>query len=145
MGQALDGDGFDKGVGDDDFFFAQGGRVAFVGSGDVGLQELTEARQAGKEVEGQGARGGVEFFSAQVRGWRVFQAFIDFSLQVAGDGAEQSGGLLFDFGRMHRLFLKKTREEQEEQVHGNGRNRALGGKIFSVQMVDASHVGVGGN
>ena len=47
MSQALDGDGFDEGVGDDDFFLAERGGIAVERGLDIGLEDFTNARQLG--------------------------------------------------------------------------------------------------
>jgi hypothetical protein len=51
VGHALDGDGFHEGVGDDDLLLAQGGGVAAEGGFGVGLEDFTDAREAGQEIE----------------------------------------------------------------------------------------------
>lgn len=50
VGEALDGDGFDEGVGDDDFFGAERGGVAVVGGFDVGLEDFADAGDRADEV-----------------------------------------------------------------------------------------------
>jgi len=46
---------------------------------------------------------------------------------------------------MHGVLVKKTGEEQAEQILGDAGDGALGGQVFAVQMVDATHAGVGGD
>ncbi len=59
VGEALDGDGFDEGVGDDDFLGAECGGVAVVGGFDIGLEDFADAGDGSDEVGGDlaGERG----------------------------------------------------------------------------------------
>jgi len=46
---------------------------------------------------------------------------------------------------MNQLFVKKTREEQPQQILGDARDGAFGRQIFAIQMIDAAPAGVRGD
>ena len=39
---------------------------------------------------------------------------------------------------MNCLLIEEAREEQPQQIHGDGRDGAFGGKVFAVEMVDSA-------
>ena len=80
--QPLHGDGLDERIRDDDFLFAQRGRVAVVGRLRVGLQQFADARQAGQELDGQGVRDGPQALLRQFGRRVVFEALADFVFQA---------------------------------------------------------------
>ena len=45
---------------------------------------------------------------------------------------------------MRDLVIKKTGEEQRQQIRGDGYRATFGREIGAVQVVDAAHAGVGG-
>jgi len=44
---------------------------------------------------------------------------------------------------MNRLLVKKSGEQQPQQIAGDDRDAAFGRQIFPVQMIDAARFGVG--
>ena len=68
----------------------------------------------------------------------IFQALADFVLQFSEHGIQQRRRLHFDFRRVNQLFVKKSGEQQPQQVTGDVRDGALGRQIFPVQMIDAA-------
>ena len=68
----------------------------------------------------------------------IFQALADFVLQFSKNGIQQRRRFRFDFRRMNQFLVKKSGEQQPQQVAGDGRDGALGRQIFSVQMIDAA-------
>ena len=44
---------------------------------------------------------------------------------------------------MNQLLVKKSGEQQPQQIVRDGRDDALGRQVFAVQMIDAARLGVG--
>src|ERR1700676_3760011 len=62
MGKPLDGDGLDKWIGQNDLLFAERGGVAIKGCLSVGLEQFTDARQAGQKFDCQRMGAGTQVF-----------------------------------------------------------------------------------
>ena len=43
---------------------------------------------------------------------------------------------------MNQFFVEKTGKNQAQQIHGDRRDRALGGQILAIEMIDASHASI---
>ena len=143
MRQALHGDGFNAGIGDNHFFFAEGSRVAVEGGFRVRVEQIANLRKAIEELERTLVRYFAEFFFRNIFGWAVFEAFVNFVLEAAEHCVEERGGFDFDFRGMNQFLVEETREQQAQQVDGNDRNGAFRGEIFAIEMIDTAGAGIG--
>ena len=138
-------DGFDERIGDDDLLDTQRGRVTVVGCFRISLEQLADPRKVGQKIHRQGVGQGAQFLFRDAFGRGVLEAFVDLVLQPAQNGIHQGGNFHPQLGGMDRFLIEETRENQAEQIECDGGNRTFGGKILSVEMVDAAAAGVGGN
>ena len=141
--EALHGDGLDERVGDDDFVLAQRGGITVERGLGVGLQERADAREILQKIERELVGVRAVLGARQVGGRGVGEALADFFIEAAEDGIHESGGLDADFGKLHGAVVEKSGEQQPQQIDGDAGDGALGREIFPVEMIDASHGGVG--
>jgi len=73
----------------------------------------------------------------------VFEAFVNFILEPSPDRVHECGRFDLQLGGVNQFVVEETGKEQAEQVGRDRGNRALGGQIFSVEMVDASDARIG--
>lgn len=144
VGEALDGDGFDEGIGDDDFVPAGGGGVAIESGFDVGLEDFAQLGEAVEKGEGQAMGFAGDVSPGEAVGRVVFKAFADFVFEGAEDGVHERGGFGLELAGVDEVFVEKAGEEEAEEVAGEGGDDAFGGQVFAVQMVDAAGFGIGG-
>lgn len=142
MREPLHGDGFHERIGNKNFVFARGGGIAIEGGLDVGLQNFAHARQATEEFDRDLLRFARDIFFGEPFRRSVFQTFADFVFELADDGIEQGGSFHLDLGGVDGFLVKKTGEQQPQQIAGDGRDDALGREIFAVQMIDAARLRV---
>lgn len=140
MGGALDGDGLDGRVGNDDDLDAGGGRIALVGGLDIGAEEAPDFGQAGQEVADQFLRGllvaaAALFGEAEAFGDLGDEAVHEFEDPSFGEGLDLFGGDGF--------LIVEPREEEAEEVLAHGRDGALGGEIGAIDPVDPSDLVIG--
>jgi hypothetical protein len=95
---------------DDDFFFAQRGRVPGVRRIDIGTEKFANARQVGQELERQEVGGAGQRLVLQLGRRIVFEALMDLGFEAGRHALHQRGGLSADGGRVDQLFAEETRE-----------------------------------
>ena len=142
VGHSLDRHGFHARVGEDDFVLAQRGGISVERGFGIGLEQFPDRGQStqkpARQVIGQPSEVGFPGFLPAV----VLQTFVDFVLEPALKGVHQIGGHHLDLRRMNGSFVEESGKQEPQEIHGDGCNRALGGKVDSVQVVDASRAGV---
>ena len=137
---ALDGDGLERGIGQDDFFVAFRRGIALVCRIDIGPKHLSQCRQLRKKSRQQlvGA-----FFYGGV--WRIFaKAFAEHRLQSRVQIPQSASGHLRQIARIHQGFAAKTGEHQAHQLGAgvvNGRARGQHGS--GGEIINAAIFGVG--
>src|ERR1700722_3983921 len=141
--EALDGDGLDEGVCDDDFLFAERGGVAFVGGFDVGLQQVADPGKFAEEFDRQRMSSGAEIFFGEFFRRMIFETFIDLIFEPFKHGVHQCGGFHLDFGRVNELFVEEPGKEKVQEVARDRGDGGFRGQVFSVEMINAAHPGVG--
>jgi len=138
VGDALDGDGLDEGVGDDDLFAGERGGVAGVGGIDVGLEDLADGGERLEELDGEvvGEGGGVGAGVAlrQV----VVERAADLGFQAPEGADDEDGGVVFEVGGEGEGFVEEAGQEQAEEVHGDLADGSLAGQVLAVQVVDGA-------
>ena len=77
-----------------------------------------------------------EFVARNIFGRMIFQAFANLVLQVSQDSVQQKRGFQFDLRGVNCLLIKKSRKYQPQQTAGDAGDGGLGGKIFSVEVID---------
>ena len=143
--QPLHRDRFDERIRDDDFLLAERRGIAVEGGLHVGLQQFADARQAAEKFQRQAVRDGAKL-AFHVFRWRiVFETLVNLVFERAEHRVEARGGLHLDFRRMNQLIVKKTREQQPQQVLRQRRHQPFGGKVLAVEMIDAADLRVGGD
>ena len=140
VGEALEGNRKDAGVGEDDLLVAERRRVALVGRVDVRPDGPAHVGQLperlARERAGPGAGVGV---------MREAQALLDLDLEPCADARQE-----IVHHRRHVLLreprlLEISREEEVHALPGDLVHRLLGGKVDAVQMVDPAVRFVGGD
>ena len=142
---ALDCDGLDERVGDDHLLVADCGGVAGVGRLDVGLEQFADGREGAQKFQREFA-GQLPWAVCRFSTGRfVLDALGDFVLESAADAVHQHRDLDFQLGGLDRFLVKETGQQQPQQVGGDRGDGKLRRQIAAVQMVDAAHLGVGGD
>jgi len=144
VGHALDGNGFHERVGHDHLFGAQGGGIASEGGFGIGLEDFSDAGEAGKEIEAQLAGGGGELISWEVSWGGVFEAFENLVFQTFVDGGEEQRGFDLQFRGDQGAFSEETGEDEAQEVLGDRGDGGLGRKIGTIDVIDPAHRGVRG-
>ena len=138
VGDALDGDGFDEGIAEDDFFAAAGGGVALKGGLDVGGEKFAGAGDAAEKIVSEfsgllvGAIGCVEA-----------KALADFLADALGDAENAMTGEAGEVLAVDGIGVVKAGEEELEEVFADGGDGAFGGEVGAVDMVGATAGRVG--
>ena len=143
MRQPLHGNRLGERIGHDDFVLARRRGIAVERRFHVRLQNLADVRQLVEKFHGEIVRLMRDVFFVQAFRRLIFQAFANFIFERSEDRVQQRCRFSLDFGRMNRLLVEKSGEQQPQQINRDGGNGALGRKIFAVEMVDAAHFGVG--
>ena len=138
VGEALERDGQDAGVGEDDLIRAPRGGIARVGGSHVGLHESPNLGQGGQKLHGGLFRVGLRVGVAGVA-----EAFLHLAGQAGLDLFQQPvepGGRL---GLGEPAVLKEPREQQVHEVAGQFIDQVLRGQVGPVEVVDPATQGVG--
>ena len=137
-------DRLDERIRHDDLLVADGGGVAGVGGLDIGPEPLADGGKAAEELGGEFA-GHLPRLGRLAAGRLVLDALGNLILQPAADAVHQHGNLHLQLGGLDRFLVKKTGQQQSQQVGRDCRDGELGRQIAAVQVVDAAHLGVGGD
>ena len=145
MGQALDGDRLEAGIGDDDLVLAFGGGVAVHGRLNVGLEDFPQLGKLFQEMQG-----GVGGQPAAAAGGAAGQgALVDEgALDLVGQGMEHPVEMLTDgeleAGAVHRIAAGIAGEEDFQEMVQDADDLLALRHVAAVEVVDAALVGIGG-
>lgn len=145
VGGALEGDGFDEGVGHDDLLAAERGGIAVVGGFDVGLEEFADGGETGEELAGPLASERGEILAEGLTAGRgILEALADLGFEPEPDGGEEGGGVFIDLGGVEDVVVEEPWEEEAKKVDGDAGDGGFGGQVGAVEVIDAAGLPVGG-
>lgn len=139
MGHALDGDGFEEGVGEDHFVGARCGGIAVEGGFHIGGEKFADVGQVFEEAEGDlldlalsGGGAGIEA-----------DAFLEFLAEPVGDGEEAVSGEASEVLGVDGFLVVESWEEELEEIFADGGEGSFGGEVGAVDVVDSACGAVG--
>lgn len=140
VGHALRGDGFEAGVGENDFVAAAGGRVAIEGGPDILVEEGADGgdlvHEAADEAVGHG--GGIVW-----RGWLGGEAGEDLVAEPLHDVGDPAFGQVGNVFGLDGFRFKEAWEEDFEKVAAEGGDGTFRREVGAVEVVDAAEFAVG--
>ena len=142
VGEALQRDDQDAGVGQDDLLGGARGGISGVGGLDVGLDDAAQLGQAGQHGVGdfrrlEVGRGGIER-AGGVGGPGEAERFLQVGAEAGADFLQPASGHGRDVFATEGLGLEEAREKQVHDVRGEAVDRGLGGQVAAVEVVDAA-------
>ena len=144
MRHPLHRDRLDKRIGHHDFLMADCGGVAGVSGLDVGLEHFTDRGEAAEKLS-RNLAGQRPWLVRTFAGRPVLDALRNLILEPAADAVHQRRNLDPQLGGLNRFLVKKTGQQQPQQVGGDRCDGELGRQVAAVQMVDTAHLRVGGD
>lgn len=140
VGHALGGDGFESGVGQNDFVAAACGRVAIERGLDILVEEGADGgylvHEAADEAVGHG--GGIVW-----RGWLGGEAGEDLVAEPLHDIRDPASGQVGNVFGLDGFRFKESWEEDFEKVAAEGGDCAFRREVGTVEVVDAAEFAVG--
>lgn len=138
VGQALDRNGFDAGIADDDLVIAGARRVSLIGGSDVRLQDFADWLQLVDQVENDLVSPAMWAF-----GLLQTQTLECFHTKAVDNAQDTTRGNLLDSLSRNWLFVVESRKQNLKQVFADLCDSPLGRQIGAIDVIDATDLLVG--